>query len=276
MLPLLEVRVARKTTGKQAAKRPAARKRGPAAKKQTAVRQAAGSQAASRKTAVAARKKPATPKAGARKTSGRTAAASGRTAARGSATRQRRSRPAPKAPSVMKRIAAAVRGTVAGAAAAVPVVLPWSDSSPDAIQLLEEEHRRFEDLLRQGEETTERAWKGRRELLETLRTALEAHELMEEKVLYPALQAHPEAREVVLEGYEEHHVADVIIGELREVAASDEQWGAKFAVLKENIEHHIQEEEGEMFRVARGIFSREELQALASEMLAVRKQAAGS
>jgi hypothetical protein len=269
MLPLLEVRVARKTIRKRAAKRPAA-------KKQTATRKASSSRAASRKTAAATRKKPVTRKAGAGKASGRTATASRKTAARVSATRQRRSRPAPKAPSVMARIAAAVRGTVAGAAAAVPVVLPWSDSSPDAIEMLEEEHRRFEDLLRQGEETTGRARKARRELLETLRTALEAHELMEEKVLYPALQAHPEAREVVLEGYQEHHVADVIIGELREVPVSDEQWGAKFAVLKENIEHHIQEEEGEMFRVARALFSREDLQALASEMLAVRTQAARS
>ena len=82
-----------------------------------------------------------------------------------------------------------------------------------------------------------------------------------------------ETREVVLEGFEEHHIADVIVKELQEVAPNDEVWGAKFKVLKENIEHHIQEEEGNMFRFARGIFSREELRDLGSRMLKSRRTA---
>jgi hypothetical protein len=72
----------------------------------------------------------------------------------------------------------------------------------------------------------------------------------EEKILYPALQSHPAAHEIVLEGFEEHHAADLIVKELQDVATNDEQWGAKFKVLKENIEHHIKEEEGQMFRIA--------------------------
>jgi iron-sulfur cluster repair protein YtfE (RIC family) len=163
-----------------------------------------------------------------------------------------------------------VRGVVAGAAAAVTSIVSGSGSKPDAVELLEREHRRFEKLLKQGEETTEQARAGRREVLATLVSELNAHELMEEKVLYPALRAHPQAREVVLEGFEEHHVADLIVNELRDVATSDEAWGAKFKVLKENIEHHIKEEEGNMFRLARGIFSREELRLLAARMQKVR------
>ena len=162
---------------------------------------------------------------------------------------------------------------VAGAVSAVARRLPVRKDAAareDAIELLLREHRRFEQLLKEGEETTERARKGRRELLATLTSELNAHELMEEKVLYPALQSHPQARDIVLEGYEEHHVADLIVAELQQVATNDEQWGAKFKVLKENIEHHIEEEEGEMFRTARGLFSREELLALADRMRAVR------
>jgi hemerythrin-like domain-containing protein len=162
-----------------------------------------------------------------------------------------------------------LRGTVAGAVASVGRAL-GSDEQPDAIELLAREHRELEALLAEGEDTTERARKTRRELLDRLTGLLEAHELMEEKVLYPALQAHPQAREIVLEGFEEHHVADLIVKELHEVATNDEVWGAKFKVLKENIEHHIEEEEGEMFRLARGIFSRDELRELAGQMLAIR------
>lgn len=171
----------------------------------------------------------------------------------------------------MKAVATAVRGTVAGAVAAVSSRVRGSRAEPDAIELLEAEHRQFEALLAKGEETTERARKTRRTLLKTLTDALNAHELMEEKVLYPALQSHPQARDIVLEGYEEHHVADLIVKELHGVATDDEAWGAKFKVLKENIEHHIEEEEGEMFRSARGIFSRDELRELAERMRAVRR-----
>ena len=195
-----------------------------------------------------------------------------KTAARAAATRKR-ARPQLKKPGVIAATATTAKGIVAGAMNAVARRLPLRTgvaAREDAIELLEREHRRFEQLLKEGEETTERARKRRRELLATLTAELNAHELMEEQVLYPALQSDPRAREIVLEGYEEHHVADVIAAELKNVATDDEQWAAKFKVLKENIEHHIQEEEGEMFRTARGIFSREELLALADRMREVR------
>jgi hemerythrin-like domain-containing protein len=74
----------------------------------------------------------------------------------------------------------------------------------------------------------------------------------------------------VLEGYQEHHVADVIVLELHTLAKDDEKWGAKFKVLKESLEHHIQEEEGEMFPTARGIFSREDLRNMGAQMARLR------
>ncbi|MGH8638222.1 MAG: hemerythrin domain-containing protein [Burkholderiales bacterium] len=156
--------------------------------------------------------------------------------------------------------------------AAVADRLPWSSGQDDAINLLEADHRRFEDLLKEGEATTERAVKGRTELLDTLTTELNLHELIEEKVLYPALAAHTEAKDVVLEGYQEHHVADLIVRELHGLAKDDEMWGAKFKVLKENLEHHIEEEEGKMFPTARAIMTREKLQELGAQMAALKLQ----
>jgi hemerythrin-like domain-containing protein len=173
----------------------------------------------------------------------------------------------------MAAAATTVRGVVAGAVAAVTSRLPWSGDSQDAIALLEKDHRRFEDLLKRGEETTERARKERTELLNTLTAELNLHELVEEKILYPALKAHPETRDIVLEGYQEHHVADVLTRELHGLATDDERWGAKFKVLKESLEHHIEEEEGDMFRKARAIFSREELQALGAAMAKMKADA---
>ena len=208
------------------------------------------------------------PKSGKGKTAARR-----KTAARSAATRSRKKKPAAR-PSPISTAATLIRGAAAGAVAAVAERLPWSKEENDPFVLLEADHRRFEQLLKQGEETTHRATKRRAQLLETLATELNVHELIEEKILYPALKSHPHARDVVLEGYEEHHVADVIVKELRALATDDEKWGAKFKVLKESIEHHIQEEESKMFRTARGILSREDLEHLGSRMKALKSEVA--
>ena len=165
-----------------------------------------------------------------------------------------------------------VRGAAAGAVAAVARRLPWARDENDPIVLLETDHRRFEELLKQGEETTARAVKRRTALLDTLTAELNVHEAIEEKILYPALKSHPEARDLVLEGYQEHHVADLIVKELHRLARDDEKWGAKFKVLKENIEHHIEEEEKDMFPTARAIMSREELNELGARMKTLRSE----
>ena len=136
----------------------------------------------------------------------------------------------------------------------------------DAVKLLEKDHRRFERLMEQGEKTTERAAKRRREILRTLAAEIVAHERKEEKILYPALKRHPEARDIVLEGYQEHHVADVLVRELKQMDPADERWGAKFKVLKESLEHHIEEEEGDMFKKARTALGRDRLEELGRKM----------
>jgi hypothetical protein len=222
-----------------------------------------------------AKRAPGKRKAAPRKTvAKRTTAAKRKTAARVAATRVRRRTP-PARPSRGSIAAALVRGAAAGAAAAIVRRLPWAVEENDPIVLLETDHRRFEELLERGKQTTGRALKQRTELLNALATALNVHELLEEKILYPALKPHPEAREIVLEGYQEHHVADLIVNELRELPRDDERWGAKFGVLKENIEHHIQEEEREMFRIARALLGRDELMALGGRMKTLKRDLEG-
>jgi hemerythrin superfamily protein len=149
----------------------------------------------------------------------------------------------------------------------------------DAIALLKKDHELVKKLLVEGAETTERAEKTRTELFARLKSELEIHERIEEEVLYPALKANPRSKEIALEGYEEHHVVDEILGELEMTPVSDETWGAKFKVAKENLEHHIEEEEGEMFTKTRQIFSDEELEEMGArmeEIKALGKQVAQS
>lgn len=144
----------------------------------------------------------------------------------------------------------------------------------DAVAMLKRDHRKLEELFEQGEKTSTRSRRQRIELLRRIAAELEAHESIEEKVFYPALKRHAKARDIVLEGYQEHHVADILVEELHALPPSDERWAAKFKVLKENIEHHIEEEEGEMFRTARAVLSARQLQALGVRMKAMKGGAA--
>jgi hypothetical protein len=176
------------------------------------------------------------------------------------------------APSRLASATNVVRGALAGAVSAVAERLPGRSRPSDALSLLEKDHRRLEALLKRGDKTSVRSVVKRAELLKMLTAELDLHERLEEHLLYPALQAHAEAKAIVLEGYQEHHVADLIVKELNALATDDAQWGAKFTVLKENIEHHIEEEEGEMFRTARAVMTRDELQRLGAQMAQMKAE----
>ena len=141
----------------------------------------------------------------------------------------------------------------------------------DAISLLKADHDKVKKMLAEGEATTERAEKTRTELFSTLKAELMVHEQIEEEIFYPALKSHPKAQDIVLEAYEEHHVVDEVMGELEATDVTDETWAAKFKVMKENIEHHIEEEEGEMFKQARSVFDTAELESLGARMMELKQ-----
>jgi hemerythrin-like domain-containing protein len=143
----------------------------------------------------------------------------------------------------------------------------------DAIALLKKDHDKVKELLNELETTTERGVKIRQELFATIKGELTVHEAIEEEIFYPALKAHPKAKDLVLEAYEEHHVVDTVMAELEGLDVTDETWGAKATVMKENVEHHIEEEETEMFKQARQVFDRQELEDLGARM-AQRKASA--
>jgi predicted DNA-binding protein len=147
-----------------------------------------------------------------------------------------------------------------------PADHPEEDRPMDALALLKADHDKVKDLLAQLEKTTERGVKTRQELFATIKGELTVHETIEEEIFYPELKSHPKAADIVLEGFEEHHVVDLLMGELESLDVEDETWGAKATVMKENIEHHIEEEEGEMFKTARSVFDRSELEDLGARM----------
>jgi hemerythrin-like domain-containing protein len=142
----------------------------------------------------------------------------------------------------------------------------------DVLQLLKEDHDKIKKILTHLESTTERGVKTREEFYTKVRAELQVHEAIEEEILYPALKEHPKAKDLVLEAYEEHNVVDMVIAEIDALPYDDETWGAKLTVMRENVEHHIGEEESEMFEQCRNVFDRDELAELGDRMEARKEE----
>ena len=142
----------------------------------------------------------------------------------------------------------------------------------NAFTLLKADHEKVAGILETIAETTERAVKGRDELFAQLKAELDLHAMIEEEIFYPALEETEEAREITLEAYEEHRLVKQLLAELEAEPKDTEEWTAKFTVLKENIEHHVEEEEGEMFKKAREALSEDEIEALGDRLEEAKRQ----
>ena len=142
----------------------------------------------------------------------------------------------------------------------------------NAFQLLKEDHQKVSGIFQQLEPTTERAEKTRTELFARLKEELDVHARVEETVFYPAIKQAAETREIVLEGFEEHHVVKLLLKELDSLPVDTEQWTAKLKVLQENVEHHVEEEEGEMFQKARQVLSEDDINRLGAQMEEEKKR----
>jgi hemerythrin-like domain-containing protein len=128
---------------------------------------------------------------------------------------------------------------------------------------LKKDHDTIRKLMKDMCETTPRALTKRRDLFNKLQTELVAHEKAEEQAFYKVLEQREEARMKAFEGFTEHHAANAVLRELAKTEPDDERWDARLQVLRELIEHHIEEEEQEMFEKARSVLSSEDAQEIA-------------
>jgi len=142
----------------------------------------------------------------------------------------------------------------------------------NAFELLKQDHEKVSGIFEKLEPTTERGVKTREELFAQLKQELEIHARVEEEIFYPAIKEAKETRDITLEAYEEHHVVKQLLTELEELPVDDETWGAKLKVLQENVEHHVEEEETEMFSSARDVLSKEEIEELGTRMEAAKQE----
>ena len=133
------------------------------------------------------------------------------------------------------------------------------------LEQLKREHRQVQSILNEMTKESGTSANRRTELLSEFEREITGHMAGEERVFYPIFEKSGQAKSRAMESEEEHNVTKVLLGQLRQTSPDDERWLAKAKVLKEMINHHIQEEENELFKTAHKILNDEDLQQILTD-----------
>ncbi|HKV32234.1 MAG TPA: hemerythrin domain-containing protein [Candidatus Dormibacteraeota bacterium] len=137
----------------------------------------------------------------------------------------------------------------------------------DAIELLKQDHKKVEKIFSAMEE------KGNRQrMFPELDRELSVHAEIEEKIFYPATKEAEPTRDLVLESIEEHKQIKMVLADLEQTDMTTEVWGAALKVLKEDVMHHVGEEEDELFPRVRKVLSKQQLEDLGTRMEQLKMQ----
>jgi hemerythrin-like domain-containing protein len=143
-------------------------------------------------------------------------------------------------------------------------------------EMIEKDHEEVKGIIEKIEESSSGAVKSREKMFMQLKEELLPHMKAEEKTLYPALKEQKESRMQALEALEEHHVAELVFKELESMPKSEDTWMAKLKVFKELLEHHIEEEEDQVFKMAQETLESDKMsqimEAFQQEKEKVKKQ----
>jgi len=142
----------------------------------------------------------------------------------------------------------------------------------DPFELLKADHKKVAGLFDRLESTS---GKSKLDVFKQIKSELEVHTHIEEKIFYPALEKPEGTHDLTLEAYEEHKVVKTLLAELSGAKSADDEWQAKAKVLRENVEHHVEEEENELFDKADDALSAEELETLGNKMEAEKARKLG-
>jgi hemerythrin superfamily protein len=142
----------------------------------------------------------------------------------------------------------------------------------DAIQLLKDDHKKVEKIFSDLESKRD----DRRALFPELDRELTIHAEIEEKVFYPAARVAAPTRDLVLESIEEHKQIKMVLADLEKTDMRTAEWAADLKVLKEDVMHHVGEEENDLFPKVKAILSKEQLEDLGSRMEELKMQLVAS
>ncbi len=156
-----------------------------------------------------------------------------------------------------------------------------SQKSADAVTLLKEDHKKVKALFKKAleKESGDASLAG---LAKEIIAELELHTAVEEKLLYPALKAKAvakdddDAKDEVLEAYVEHDSVKELIAKIKASSPRDESYKALVQVMSEQVDHHVEEEESEMFKQAKKLLGQSGLEELGQQITAMKAAAKSS
>jgi iron-sulfur cluster repair protein YtfE (RIC family) len=144
----------------------------------------------------------------------------------------------------------------------------------DVFTLLKTDHEKVSGIFDKLEETTERAAKTREELFAQLKQELDVHAHIEETILYPALKEASQTREITVEAYEEHAEVKELLARIEQTPPGEAKWTDLVAELRHNVEHHVDEEESELFDAARDVLSGAQIDDITRRVQEAKQQGA--
>lgn len=145
----------------------------------------------------------------------------------------------------------------------------------DALKVLKQDHQKVKTLFGEVEGLGDRANAQRKKLFQKIDQELTVHAKIEETIFYPEFRRHAqesEERDEVLEAYEEHNIVKTLIHELEDLDPKDETYKPKLQVLIELVEHHVKEEESTMFKMAREMFEKDELDQIGERLMQAKEK----
>ncbi len=140
----------------------------------------------------------------------------------------------------------------------------------DILNLLKKDHKVVSELFSAIDQTGTKAYKTKMELFEQIYNELLLHAKIEEAIFYPTIEKFQETKSTTMESYEEHMLVKQLLEEIKNVTPQDDVWQAKLTVLKELVEHHVREEEKELFPNVKKVLPLDELKLMGEKMQEIK------
>jgi iron-sulfur cluster repair protein YtfE (RIC family) len=141
----------------------------------------------------------------------------------------------------------------------------------DVFEMLKQDHRKVDGLFKQLEPTGDAST--RQQLFTQLKQELDLHAQVEETILYPALKQSPKTQDITEEAYEEHAEVKQLLAQMQQTPPSDARFDELLAELRDGVEHHVEEEESEMFVKAREALSAQQIEEITRRVQEAKQQA---
>jgi hemerythrin superfamily protein len=148
----------------------------------------------------------------------------------------------------------------------LPTYFSDQECAMNVIKLLKTDHDTVKTLFDKFDKAAESSYDRKAEIFEQVRRELLVHSQAEEEIFYPAIKAIEGGRELIVEALKEHKEVDELLTQISRLEPKDPKFTEKVEILMDNVDHHVEEEEGQIFQFAEENCPKEQLESLGIEI----------